>query len=428
MINLIERRDMMAPRSVTFDDFVEVEYIENSSYAYIDTKYIPTNNTNIETKLEVTSYKEEWGEWLFGARKDSSNQQFALLLLTASDKKASWTFAKTRASGSTLFNENVAYTISNNKNVLTITDGTNTDTLTATNSTFTSPVSMYIFNLNNNGSLPTSNSALIKLYYFKIYEGQTLVRDFVPVLQVSTRRYGLWDKVEGKFYTSPNGIEFSGMNPMVFDANGNIYWLKNYVQSRGYYSYATTPIKAKSTDLIKMGFTVTSRPSTDYCFLIGYYNSESNRFGIYMRTSSYRWSFDFWRGNNSSSRKHADASIAAPALNKRYDLIVGNPSLTSSTEAYAYDAASDTVLIPSGTTINNTTSSNSYIISENRSGKAGYVTRYYYVKIYKQENGEKVLKFDAIPVQRDSDDVWGFYDKLTNTFYPSNGTEQFTGA
>ncbi len=428
MINLIERRDMMAPRNVTFDDFVEVEYIENTSNAYIDTLIKGSNKISIQLKY---IFKKNSGDtnsgFIFGSRVTNQNQEYGIINSYVSQFR----FGNNASLPNFIANEDTLVTLDNTENhyEMKILDSSNNllHTLTTTNNTFSNNLNLYIFGMNNNGSLLAFNSTT-KLYSCKIYENDVLVRDFIPVLQVSTRRYGLWDKVEGKFYTSPNGIEFSGMNPMVFDANGNIYWLKNYVQARGYYSYATTPIKAKSTDLIKIGFTVTSRPDTGWCFLIGYYNTESNRFGIYMKSSSYRWTFDFWRGGNGSSRKYADTSIAAPALNKRYDLIVGNPSLTSSTEAYAYDAASDTVLIPSGTTINNTTSSNSYIISENRSGKAGYVTRYYYVKIYKQENGEKVLKFDAIPVQRDSDDVWGFYDKLTNTFYPSNGTEQFTGA
>lgn len=186
-----------------------------------------------------------------------------------------------------------------------------------------------------------------------------------------------------------------------------------------------TPITGKSTDLIEIGFTITSRSSTNWCWLIGYYTNESDRFGIYPRRNSENtFTIDFWRGNSGSSRKY---STLVSTVNKRFDLVVGNPSLTATNQGYAYDIASKTTLIASGTAINTTTSSLKYTVSENRSGKANNRVRYYYVKIYKQANGVKTLVLDWIPVQRISDSVWGFYDRITHNFYPSKGSEQFTG-
>jgi hypothetical protein len=113
----------------------------------------------------------------------------------------------------------------------------------------------------------------------------------------------------------------------VTDNDGEDYNIKNFVAARGYYSYAITPITGKSTDLIEIGFTITSRSSTNWCWLIGYYNSESNRFGIYpRRNADNTFTIDFWRGNNGSSRKY---STLVSTVNKRFDLVVGNPSLTA---------------------------------------------------------------------------------------------------
>lgn len=207
----------------------------------------------------------------------------------------------------------------------------------------------------------------------------------------------------------------------VYDNDLNEYQVKNYIQAKGYYSYAVTPITGKSTDLIEIGLMVTSRPSNSWCWLIGYSVSESNRFGIYMRNSSgYKWTIDFWRGSKTISRQ---ITTITPSLNKRYDFVIGNPSSTATNRGYAYDIANNVTLVESGTEINSTTSTAYYTVSESRSGKANYVTRYYYVKIYKQANGVKTLVLDWIPVQRVSDGVWGFYDKITKNFYPSEGEE-----
>lgn len=42
-----------------------------------------------------------------------------------------------------------------------------------------------------------------------IYDGNKLLRDFIPVRRRSDGKIGLLDKVENKFYTSSNGIEFT---------------------------------------------------------------------------------------------------------------------------------------------------------------------------------------------------------------------------
>ena len=211
----------------------------------------------------------------------------------------------------------------------------------------------------------------------------------------------------------------------VFDNDNVEYRVKNYITAKGYSSFATTPITGKSTDLIEIGFTITTRVSTNYCWIIGYYTSESNRFGIYPRTSSSNtFTIDFWRGSGSSSRK---TTSVTSTTNKRFNLVVGNPSPTAANQGYAYDVSSKTTLVTSGTTINTTTSSLKYVVSENRSGKANNIVNYDYIRIYKQNNGEKTLALYWIPVQRVSDDVWGFYDMVTKNFHPSEGSAQFTG-
>ena len=53
-----------------------------------------------------------------------------------------------------------------------------------------------------------SNNANFWLKGCKIWQGSTLVRDFVPALKLRTEA-GLLDRVSGDFYTSPNGEKFN---------------------------------------------------------------------------------------------------------------------------------------------------------------------------------------------------------------------------
>lgn len=49
-----------------------------------------------------------------------------------------------------------------------------------------------------------------KVYFLKMKENGVLVRDFVPVKRNSDGAIGMYDLVGKKFYTSPNGVAFSG--------------------------------------------------------------------------------------------------------------------------------------------------------------------------------------------------------------------------
>lgn len=50
----------------------------------------------------------------------------------------------------------------------------------------------------------------IKIYYLTFSRDGKLLRDFIPVRRRSDGKVGLLDRVENKFYTSPNGAEFVG--------------------------------------------------------------------------------------------------------------------------------------------------------------------------------------------------------------------------
>lgn len=50
------------------------------------------------------------------------------------------------------------------------------------------------------------------IYYLQIEKNGSLVRDYVPVLDTITDKYGLYDKVSSIFFISPNGNDFIGGN------------------------------------------------------------------------------------------------------------------------------------------------------------------------------------------------------------------------
>lgn len=49
-----------------------------------------------------------------------------------------------------------------------------------------------------------------KIYGCRIYSGGNMIRNFVPAMQVSTGKYGLYDIITGVFKSSANANEFAG--------------------------------------------------------------------------------------------------------------------------------------------------------------------------------------------------------------------------
>lgn len=70
------------------------------------------------------------------------------------------------------------------------------------------PIWLFCVNTKGTGLYQPGDST--RIYYLKIYNNGILVRDFIPVRRKSDGKIGMLDKVESKFYTSPNGAKFIG--------------------------------------------------------------------------------------------------------------------------------------------------------------------------------------------------------------------------
>lgn len=73
-------------------------------------------------------------------------------------------------------------------------------------------VKLGIFKLGetNNTWYNSSAQQIGKLYYYKLYDNGTLIRDFIPVKRISDNEYGLWDKVNKIFYSNAGTGTFTG--------------------------------------------------------------------------------------------------------------------------------------------------------------------------------------------------------------------------
>lgn len=181
-----------------FDDYQEVEYIQSSGTQYVNTLYIPSVNTKIETDIQWGTQSTSWAAF-FGA--------------TGNDSSADWILWRIYSSTSTNFNPwfcNATYwerqittTINAWHNIVLKSWSCNLDwtsyTITTSSTPYQSSIDLFAW---NNWWTHWWRASQCAIKTFKIYESWTLVRDFVPCYRKSDNVIWLYDLVKDQFYTN----------------------------------------------------------------------------------------------------------------------------------------------------------------------------------------------------------------------------------
>lgn len=206
--------------------YQRVQYIQSSGTQYINTNYYwTTENTKIEADIEVTSNSSNQSLWgneeyysssgrYFGGvphGRDGSysyyigtggkagfsvdlNSRNYIEVFTTSDNK----YSIKKNNVAIVTNNNIGSTFLTHDNASTITDNSG---------------KIYIFCNHNSGTngandKGTQNIGGMKLYSFKMYDNNQLVRWFVPCYRKSDNIVGLFDIVEKKFYNNSGNENF----------------------------------------------------------------------------------------------------------------------------------------------------------------------------------------------------------------------------
>lgn len=190
-------------------EYQQVEYIESTGTQYIDTGIKPSLYTDIKLKCYVP-FNSTNTKSIYWTRRDVSNMRYTTFGLILNSKSNIRAYRLSQ--GDSSISTNLSNTLSNE--IIYETKG-DSYTINGNTYTFSSPeinsldYSIYLFGLNENGSNYTFTAeGGIKLYYFKIYENNGLVRDFIPCYRKLDNKPGLYDTVEGKFYTNQGSEEF----------------------------------------------------------------------------------------------------------------------------------------------------------------------------------------------------------------------------
>ena len=192
------------------EGYAELAYVESTGTQYVNTGVKCTSNVNIQATI-YNAYSVS--KHLVGAR--TAFQQNALGLsfqteLGAEGYAAAWgTNIAYTVMGRSLTNAvgDAFHTFSFGGRTPVLVDSWLKSTIASQN--FATGLDVYAFSVNNNGT-PHSQSSSIRLSALKIYEGPTLVRDYVPMMTTNWVA-GLYDRQNGVFYgNAGTGVFLAG--------------------------------------------------------------------------------------------------------------------------------------------------------------------------------------------------------------------------
>lgn len=189
------RRKLMASREL-LSNYEMLEYIENTSTAYINTGFTPNINSSFlytfaytiftnDDCFGVGSYGNGWGLHTHGG-----------------GSLIGYTFG---------YHINVHYSNDNSKHSFglidnkVIYDDKMVSTFNRNEPDNTYPLKIFCPHTKSPGNYQHQ-----RVYGLKLWDENILVHNFIPVRRHSDGKIGMLDKIDGQFYTSPNGVEFIG--------------------------------------------------------------------------------------------------------------------------------------------------------------------------------------------------------------------------
>lgn len=193
------------------DGYTQLEYIQSSGTQYIDTKFNPNQNSGIEVKAYFDANKSVYGDYhCMNLTAGSSGGYFYYSPSGGTSAKGNW--------------KNAIHVFKQDKNLCYV-DGELHHTFAAT--TFQQSTSIYLFGRNDGGILGDAGGT-VKIYYCKIYDNDTLIRNYIPCKN-QNGEIGLYDLVNGMFYGNAGtgaftaGPEFSYNEVEYIESTGTQY-------------------------------------------------------------------------------------------------------------------------------------------------------------------------------------------------------------
>lgn len=177
--------------------YTELEYLESTGTQYINTRFVPNQDTIIIGKIECIVSNST--NWAFGSRYSSANRAYGFA--GSSGRYYSSVYGADTGYIDNSFNKTTPFLLYKNKNKTYIDD---IEAVVSNYTTFTSPVEMLLFACATRGTITNGK---VKIYSLKIYDNEQISRDFIPVLDKEGVAC-MYDKVSGEFFYNQGTGDF----------------------------------------------------------------------------------------------------------------------------------------------------------------------------------------------------------------------------
>lgn len=185
----------------------ELEYLESTGTQYIDTGYVPNQDTRVITEHFYTKQPQNRG-FVYGVGVSATDRAFEMYTWGQNwnSPYGNTNITMTPPTSSLFVSGKI--NADKNKNNITITyqDGTS-QTKSCTYVTFTAPRNMWLFAINRGNLSVDFRADCVQLCYCKIWDNGTLVRDFIPVLDMNDVPC-MYDKVTDELFYNQGTGEF----------------------------------------------------------------------------------------------------------------------------------------------------------------------------------------------------------------------------
>lgn len=376
-----------------------VKYLESTGTQYINTGVTLTNNHSVEVDYQLTSASQN-KKGIFGGLTTSRYGA----LLSPSNNYLEFGYGSSNIWYQTGLPDTNRHTMYQKKNELYF-DGVLIYTFNTATFTQTATAPLGNFNYTN------YNPASAKYYSSKWWDGDTLVRDYIPVKDENNVGY-MFDIVSHSLYANVGtgsfvvGQELNNKVRFIDDEIPSIYRRVNYLKASGA-QYIDTGIDGKSGLRAKMAFEWGTEDIGNDRYVLAAAHAYYGR--CYMGTYQSKWMYgysSYWQAGTPEANTYYDAEVSWE-LNNQYLKINGETLITQT--------------LSSSLNVQNTL----YMFARHQDNPGWYsYAKIYYCQIW--ENGVMVRNY--VPVVRKSDNKPGMYDRITKQFYVNDraGVADFT--
>jgi hypothetical protein len=363
-------------------EYTFLEYIESSGTQYIDTGFMPNQDTRVKMDAQVRNLAStNIGAFFFGSGYPIQQYGFEAYIF---ENVFCGVYNGTQSNGSKTFSVGQRVSIDFNKNTCNVlVDKTSYYSKTFTYASFTSSVNLCLF------QLPRQDKYYGQIYVYSctIYDNGTVIRDYVPCKK-KDGTVGLLDLVHYEFYEDTNGGSFIA-GPEIDTTVNTVDW----IESTGT-QYIDTGIIPNANTRAVCDFQLSSVDSTNRAI-----------FGVVGQFSFRKYSDTVFR-TNGANNVNMSTSISMTARHT----VDKTATLTTVDETYSASTTAATCTYPL------------FVFAYNNGTKAA---NYSFIKLYSMKiyDGDTLVK-DYIPCLSPTG-VACLYDKVAKKYKYNAGTDIF---